>query len=378
MGPSRMLLTKPVIAAVSGHAVAGGLELALWCDLRVMEETATFGVFCRRWGVPLIDGGTVRLQRLIGQSRALDLILTGRPVGAGEAERIGLANRVVPHGRAREEAEALARLIAGFPPHCVRSDRSLVHEYGRATRASGAGPGVRAGHGDDRHGRVHGGRGPLRGRGRAPRAQTPDGGRARGPAPTPGRGLGVPSRRGPPTRDVSAALTGGSPARYTALEDAGALPEGRPAPDTVHHSDPKGETPAVAGDTYDRTTQDVGNIVALEHVNVKVPDQQIATLFYVVGLGLTRDPYLMTGLENMWINMGQQQFHLPTGDAQVCGATSVSSSRTSTSCRGGSPTSGRAWPGRCSTMPSRTSTSGWCRPGATCSGATRPAPRSAT
>src|SRR5262249_12916 len=98
MGPTRMLLSKPVIAAVSGYAVAGGIELALWCDLRVMEETATFGVFCRRWGVPLVDGGTIRLARLIGMSRALDLILTGRPVGAAEAERIGLANRVVPAG----------------------------------------------------------------------------------------------------------------------------------------------------------------------------------------------------------------------------------------------------------------------------------------
>jgi enoyl-CoA hydratase len=128
MGPTRMLLAKPVIAAVSGYAVAGGLELALWCDLRVAEETAVFGVFCRRWGVPLVDGGTVRLPRLIGMSRALDLILTGRPVDAGEAERIGLANRVVPAGRAREEAEALARTIAGFPPRCVLSDRRSAHE----------------------------------------------------------------------------------------------------------------------------------------------------------------------------------------------------------------------------------------------------------
>jgi enoyl-CoA hydratase len=123
MGPSRMAFTKPVIAAVEGHAVAGGLELALMCDLRVASETAVFGVFCRRWGVPLIDGGTVRLPRLIGLSRALDLILTGRPVDAAEALSSGLANRVVPAGRAREEAEALARTIAAFPPNCVRSDR---------------------------------------------------------------------------------------------------------------------------------------------------------------------------------------------------------------------------------------------------------------
>jgi enoyl-CoA hydratase len=128
MGPTRMLLSKPVIAAVTGYAVAGGIELALWCDLRVMEETATFGVFCRRWGVPLVDGGTVRLARLIGMSRALDLILTGRPVGAVEAERIGLANRVVPAGQARQAAEALAREIAAFPPHCVRSDRRSIYE----------------------------------------------------------------------------------------------------------------------------------------------------------------------------------------------------------------------------------------------------------
>jgi len=128
MGPTRMLLSKPVIAAVAGYAVAGGIELALWCDLRVMEETATFGVFCRRWGVPLVDGGTIRLARLIGMSRALDLILTGRPVGAAEAERIGLANRVVPAGQGRAAAEALAREIAAFPPRCVRSDRRSVYE----------------------------------------------------------------------------------------------------------------------------------------------------------------------------------------------------------------------------------------------------------
>ena len=123
MGPTRMQLSKPVIAAVSGFAVAGGLELALWCDLRVVEEDAEFGVFCRRWGVPLIDGGTVRLPRLIGTSRAMDLILTGRPVRAGEAERLGLANRVVPKGRARQVAEALAAQIAAFPQACLRHDR---------------------------------------------------------------------------------------------------------------------------------------------------------------------------------------------------------------------------------------------------------------
>ena len=128
MGPSRMAFTKPVIAAVEGHAVAGGLELALMCDLRVASETAIFGVFCRRWGVPLIDGGTVRLPRLIGLSRALDMILTGRPVDAHEALSFGLANRVVPAGRAREEAEALARVIAAFPPNCVRSDRRSAWE----------------------------------------------------------------------------------------------------------------------------------------------------------------------------------------------------------------------------------------------------------
>lgn len=123
MGPSRMVLKKPVIAAVAGHAVAGGLELASWCDLRVAEEDAVFGVFCRRWGVPLIDGGTVRLPRLIGLSRALDLILTGRAVKADEALAMGLVNRVVPRGEARRAAEALAAEIAAFPQLCMRADR---------------------------------------------------------------------------------------------------------------------------------------------------------------------------------------------------------------------------------------------------------------
>jgi len=130
MGPTRMTLAKPVIAAVAGYAVAGGLELALWCDLRVAEADAVFGVFCRRWGVPLVDGGTVRLPRLIGTSRALDLILTGRPVDAPEAERIGLVNRVVPRGASRAAAEALAREIAAFPARCVLSDRRSVYESG--------------------------------------------------------------------------------------------------------------------------------------------------------------------------------------------------------------------------------------------------------
>jgi enoyl-CoA hydratase len=128
MGPSRMLLSKPVIAAVAGHAVAGGLELALWCDLRVVEEDAVFGVFCRRWGVPLLDGGTIRLPRIVGMGRALDLILTGRPVAAGEALEIGLANRVVARGRARAEAESLAVEIARFPQLCMRSDRLSAYE----------------------------------------------------------------------------------------------------------------------------------------------------------------------------------------------------------------------------------------------------------
>ncbi|MCP3944077.1 MAG: crotonase/enoyl-CoA hydratase family protein [Desulfobacteraceae bacterium] len=128
MGPSRMMLTKPVIAAISGYAVAGGLELALWCDMRVMEETAIFGVFCRRFGVPLIDGGTVRLPRLIGMSHAMDLILTGRSVGAIEAKNIGLANRIVPHGKSREAAEKLAVQIAKFPQLCMQSDRMSAYE----------------------------------------------------------------------------------------------------------------------------------------------------------------------------------------------------------------------------------------------------------
>jgi enoyl-CoA hydratase len=128
MGPTRMTLSKPVIAAVQGHAVAGGLELALWCDLRVADTTAVFGVFCRRWGVPLIDGGTVRLPRLIGQSRAMDMILTGRPVAADEAYAMGLANRVVPAGTALSAAQELARQIAAFPQTCVRTDRASVLE----------------------------------------------------------------------------------------------------------------------------------------------------------------------------------------------------------------------------------------------------------
>lgn len=152
LGPTRMLLSKPVIAAVSGYAVAGGLELALWCDLRVVEQSAVFGVFCRRWGVPLIDGGTIRLSRLIGHSRALDLILTGRPVGADEALAMGLANRVVADGAARAAAQALAAQIAALPQTCLRHDRLSSYEqwglpldealknecrHGRASLASG-------------------------------------------------------------------------------------------------------------------------------------------------------------------------------------------------------------------------------------------------
>ncbi len=153
MGPSRMVLSKPVIGAISGHAVAGGMELSLWCDMRVVEEDAIFGIFCRRWGVPLIDGGTVRLPRLIGHSRAMDLILTGRPVNAEEALAMGLANRVVPNGQARAEAERIAQDISAFPQTCMRNDRlsaieqwdlpfdiamSREFEYGRGSMKGGA------------------------------------------------------------------------------------------------------------------------------------------------------------------------------------------------------------------------------------------------
>lgn len=128
MGPSYLRLSKPVIAAVSGYAVAGGLELALWCDLRVVDEDAIFGVFCRRWGVPLIDGGTVRLPRLIGQSNALDMILTGRAVGAHEAKQMGLANRVVPAGSALDEAVTVAEQMLQFPRTCMLNDRRSVYD----------------------------------------------------------------------------------------------------------------------------------------------------------------------------------------------------------------------------------------------------------
>lgn len=131
MGPTRLDLSKPVIAAIAGPAVAGGMELALWSDLRVMEETAYMGVYCRRWGVPLIDGATVRLPRVVGQGRALDLILTGRQVKADECERIGLCERVVPDGSARLAAEQLAAEIARFPQACMKRDRwSAKHQWG--------------------------------------------------------------------------------------------------------------------------------------------------------------------------------------------------------------------------------------------------------
>jgi enoyl-CoA hydratase len=170
MGPTRMELSKPVIAVVSGYCVAGGLELALWCDLRVADETAVFGVFCRRFGVPLIDGGTVRLPRLIGTSRAMDMILTGRAVDADEARQFGLVNRLVASGDLMAEAEKLARGIAGFPQLCMRHDRQSAYgqwplgvaeamreefALGLKTRASGetgAGAG-RFREGAGRHGR---------------------------------------------------------------------------------------------------------------------------------------------------------------------------------------------------------------------------------
>lgn len=129
MGPTRMLLSKPVIAAVEGHAVAGGLELACWCDLRVAATDAVFGVFCRRWGVPLVDGGTIRLPRLLGHSHALDLILTGRGVSGEEAQRMGLANRLVAPGQALDAAKELARQLAAFPQRCMRADRMSSYQH---------------------------------------------------------------------------------------------------------------------------------------------------------------------------------------------------------------------------------------------------------
>ena len=169
LGPTRSLCSKPVIAAVEGHAVAGGLELALWCDLRVASATAVFGVFCRRWGVPLVDGGTVRLPRLIGHSRALDMILTGRPVGAGEAFAWGLANRLVPAGEALAEAQRLAADIARFPQLCLRTDRLSSYrqwdmELVEALRAEG-----KAGEAPLRHGARDGAERFAEGRGRGGR-----------------------------------------------------------------------------------------------------------------------------------------------------------------------------------------------------------------
>jgi enoyl-CoA hydratase len=165
MGPTRMLLTKPAIAAIEGYAVAGGLELALWCDLRVASSDAVLGVFCRRWGVPLIDGGTVRLPRLIGTSRAMDLVLTGRGVAADEALAIGLVNRVVEPGTSLEAAQSLARELAALPQTCLRQDRlSLLEQEGLAEAAALAG--------ELRHGMVSladAGSGLARGRGGAGR-----------------------------------------------------------------------------------------------------------------------------------------------------------------------------------------------------------------
>lgn len=135
LGPSRLELSKPVIAAVEGPAVAGGMELAMWSDVRVMAESAYFGVYCRRWGVPLIDGGTVRLPRLVGMGKALEIIMTGRKVTAEESYRIGLCEKVVPHGGAREAAEAMAQEIARFPQECMRSDRlSVYRAWGKPVR----------------------------------------------------------------------------------------------------------------------------------------------------------------------------------------------------------------------------------------------------
>jgi enoyl-CoA hydratase len=171
MGPTRLRLSKPVIAAVAGHAVAGGLELACWCDLRVVEEDAVLGVFCRRWGVPLVDGGTVRLPRLVGLYVALDLILTGRPVDAHEAQRIGLANRVVAPGTSRAAAEELAAQLARFPQSTLRGDRAAALEaaglgedealavewrHGMASMAAAAEGAARFAAGAGRHGSFEG------------------------------------------------------------------------------------------------------------------------------------------------------------------------------------------------------------------------------
>lgn len=135
LGPTRLELSKPVIAAVEGPAVAGGMELALWCDIRVMAENAYFGVYCRRWGIPLLDGGSVRLARLVGQGRAMEIILTGRKVPAEEASRIGMCEQVVVRGQARAAAEAMARDIARFPQEAVRADRrSVIETYGLPVR----------------------------------------------------------------------------------------------------------------------------------------------------------------------------------------------------------------------------------------------------
>jgi enoyl-CoA hydratase len=167
MGPTRLRLSKPVIAAVEGNAVAGGLELAVWCDLRVASETAVFGVYCRRWGVPLIDGGTIRLARIIGQGHAMDLVVTGRGIDAHEAHRIGLANRVAPTGQALAVAQAWAAEIAALPQTCLRHDRlslleqwslseedALANEWdhGMASLAEGLGGAARFVAGEGRHG----------------------------------------------------------------------------------------------------------------------------------------------------------------------------------------------------------------------------------
>ena len=217
LGPTRMLLSKPVIAAVSGYAVAGGLELALWCDLRVVEQSATFGVFCRRWGVPLIDGGTVRLPRLVGMGRALDLILTGRAVDAAEALAIGLADRIVDDGQALAAAQTLAREIAAFPQACLRADRAsayaqwdlplaqALHQEGAGgyavVHAEGLAGGARFAAGAGRHGSRRAARADPHarrfwGRGRARRGSGARGPASRGPANTACAAVADNRRRG--------------------------------------------------------------------------------------------------------------------------------------------------------------------------------------